>query len=213
MRILMISARREPFEIGARLLAALAFPATSEESERRKAVLAWCTSFIASCIKLEPGRAKQLQQAFPNYVRMTDKEIRQALRKTQKRLNNRTLAGKMARGYIREFVEQRPAPLPASMARLSQNELSKFILKEAHQSDPHNVERRIWGLSKPVIHLAAAWDHFAQTQPGDTPHPYPMDDLDAHLEVARYGKLAEPVVLNDKRFGVSDETLLRVRIQ
>jgi hypothetical protein len=46
--------------------------------------------------------------------------------------------------------------LPPGMARWSINELSALVLDDANQSDPGNVETRIWRSSLPVIHLAAA---------------------------------------------------------
>jgi hypothetical protein len=46
--------------------------------------------------------------------------------------------------------------LPKSIKRLSLNEMAAFVAGEARQSEPQNVESRIWRPSLSVIHLAVA---------------------------------------------------------
>ena len=213
MRFVFISSRREPFEIGARLLAALAFPSIAEASARRNAAIAWCASYLEECIKMDPSTADEFATRFPQYLAVSGQDIRRALRKTGKRFESRVLAGKMARGYFQEHITKAPAVLPPGMARLSNNELSKLVLAEAHQSDPHNVENRIWGSSKPVIHLASGYDLLSRSLPPGREGAFQIDDPALHRFLISYGEWAEPIVIGDPRFGVTAEKLLRVRLR
>jgi len=213
VRLLIISARRAPFEIGARLLAALTFPGIDEAARRRAAAIAWCTDYVSKCIQMEPERADKIRSAYPQYFRMTTKEIKAALRTSYSRLERRILAGKMARGIFQEHLDRRPPVLAPGMRRHSLNELSKLVLKEAHQSDPHNVETRIWGTSKPVIHLASGYDLLARLLSPDRESQYQMNDLELHRFLIGYGEWAEPIVLGAKQFRIGPEQLLRVRLR
>ena len=213
MRFVIISSRREPFELGARLLAALCFPSPTEASDRRRAAIAWSAEYLREYAKAFPDEKKAILARFPKYAGLAQAEVRGALRKTRKRLQTRILAGKMSRGYFQEHVMEAPAVLPRGMARLSNNELSKLILAEAHQSDPHNVENRVWRTSKPVIHLASGYDLLARALPPEREGNYQLDDPELHRFLVSYGEWAEPIVLEDPRFGVTAEKLLRVRIR
>ena len=213
MRLFMISSRRAPFEIGARLLAALAFPAVNEAVQRRAAAIAWCTQYVCNWIRLEPQRADELRAAYPRYIQMSTKEIKAALRTSYNRLERRVLAGKMARGIFQQHLDQRPPVLAPGMSRHSLNELSKLVLKEAHQSDPHNVETRIWGPSKPVIHIASGYDLLSRLLPPDREGEYQMDDLDLHRFLIAYSEWAEPIIFAAKQFRIDPDQLLRVRLR
>lgn len=213
MRLLIISARRSPFEIGARLLAALTFPGIDEAARRRAAAVAWCADYVSKCIQMEPERADEFRSAYPQYLRLTTKQIKAALRTSYNRLERRILAGKMARGIFQEHLDKRPPVLAPGMARHSLNELSKLVLKEAHQSDPHNVETRIWGTSRPVIHLASGYELLARLLPPDREGQYQMDDLELHRFLIAYGEWAEPIIEGAKKFRIGPEKLLRVRLR
>jgi hypothetical protein len=213
VRLFIISARRDPFEIGARLLAALAFPGINEAGRRRAAAIAWCSDYVRKWIHMAPQQADELRNAYPGYVRMSTKEIKAALRTAYNRLERRILAGKMARGIFQEHLDRRPPVLPSGMSRHSLNELSKLVLREAHQSDPHNVETRIWGPSKPVIHLASGYDLLARLLPPNREGQYQMDDLELHRFLIRYGEWAEPIVVGATQFRIGPDQLLRMRLR
>jgi hypothetical protein len=119
----------------------------------------------------------------------------------------------MARGIFQQHLDQRPPVLAPGMKRHSLNELSKLVLREAHQSDPHNVETRIWGTSKPVIHLASGYDLLARLLPLDREGQYQMDDLELHRFLVRYGEWAEPIILGANHFRIRSDQLLRVRLR
>ena len=158
MRKLMISSSREDFEIGARMLAALAFPGATEAVDRRRAADAWCAGIINCTKTADPSCAAELDNRYPRYAKLDKRSINKALRRTKSRLRNRQVAGRMTRGYFQEWFDQRPAVLTASMARLSINELAKLVQPESGESDPENTEKRTWRPSRPVFHLVSALD-------------------------------------------------------
>ena len=74
----------------------------------------------------------------------------------------------MAMAFLRE-VENGVAPKLPSVKRLSINEMARMVLGDTDDSDPANVETRIWRPSRPVIHLASAvqvWLHIGEQQIG-----------------------------------------------
>ena len=140
MRILTIDAGKlEPFEIGARLMAILAFPNASEVAELTAAQQALCTEHVSVTADADPELGDELRQRFPDYSKLDRGTIRKHLRKTRTRYRDRMVAARMARGFFQEALTKMPAVLPESMARLSLNELSKLVLSESGQSDSENV--------------------------------------------------------------------------
>jgi len=213
VRYLFISKRRDPFEIGSRLVAALAFPGAHEAAERRRAALAWCTDYVRKWLELEPERKVELQAAYPLYCRMSLREVKAALRTTYNRLDKRILAGKMARGICQEHCTGQPVVLARGMARHSLNQLSKLVLAEARQADPHNVETRIWGSSRPIIHLASGYELAARLLPPECQGQYDMNNLAAHQVLIDYAEWAEPIVLAAEEFRIRPDQLLRLRLK
>ena len=212
MRYLFITSRRDHFEIGARLIAALAFPGADEAAKRRSAAMAWCTDYVRKWVDLEPHRVEELRSAYPLYFTMPRREVKAALRTAYNRLDKRILAGKMARGIFQERETGRPVVLPDGMRRHSLNELSKLVLAESHQSDPHNVETRVWGSSKAAIHLASGYDFMAQCLPAELEGQYDMTNRALHRWLIDYGQRAEEIVVAAKPFRIRSDQLLRVRL-
>ncbi|UCF23472.1 MAG: hypothetical protein JSV72_22000, partial [Ralstonia sp.] len=97
------------------------------------------------------------QMIKPYYAFVEPKQVARSLRQFQRRLRDRMIAAKMAIPYLQEIVGEAPPP-PASIARLSLNELSKLASIDLPDADPADVEKRVWRPSLPVIHLAAALD-------------------------------------------------------
>lgn len=213
MRKLIISAQREPFEIGARLFAAIAFPAVNEAIERRRASDAWCAALINATKKAAPSISADLDERFPRYASLDERSIKKALRKTRSRLRDRQVAGHMARGFFQEFLDQRPAVLPEPMARLSLNELSKFVGREAGQHLPENTRKRAWRPSRSVIHLASAIDLVGRFSFASHNNDYDMEDGEMHRRIIKIAEISELVVEADHRFGVKPDEMLRVRLR
>ena len=213
MRKLMISSRRDDFEIGARLLAAFAFPGATESVDRRRAADAWCAGIINCTKTVDPSCASDLDAKYPRYAKLDQRSIKKALRRTKSRLRNRQIAGRMTRGYFQEWIDQRPAVLPVSMARLSINELAKLVHRESGENDPENTEKRVWRPSRPVFHLASALDFVSRFRAGDNDNGYDLNDGALHREIIGLAEASERVVDGDPRFQVKPDDLLRIRLR
>jgi hypothetical protein len=67
----------------------------------------------------------------------------------------------MAIGFLKEAVGA-VLGLPAGRSRVSINQMARLVLDDVGQSDPENVETRIWRPSLPAIHIASAFQLFSQ---------------------------------------------------
>lgn len=202
----------EPFEIGALLLTILAFPGESEEEAMRKAAEALCSDTLRVTVAASPDQADRLQAEYPHYLAIDKAECRRLLRTLRRRLRDRMVAARMSLAYFQEGISKKPAKLPASMARLSINQLSELVLGQSGQSDSENVERRQWRESLPVIHLAAAM----QVLPRERAHNeanfgYLLDSMPLHDAVIERAQMHEEIVLSDPRFGRNRDRLIRIR--
>ena len=61
---------------------------------------------------------------------------------------------RMAIALLRKAVPGGLQRLPKEIRRLSVNQLALYVLEDAGQTEPGNVERRVWAPSRPVIHIA-----------------------------------------------------------
>jgi hypothetical protein len=214
MRLLTFDATAlDPFEIGALLWAVLAFPSPREEENMHRAAVAWCARQVAVTIADDPEHADKWRSAYPDYAHIPENSSKAALRTFRRRTRDRLIAARMARGFFQEAMTGQPAILPDSMKRLSLNELSKLAQRESGESDPHNVEKRAWRESRPVIHLASAFDAIAPKLDGSERREWPHDlqDMAMHRQVVRLAEKHEQIVLSDPRFGAGEEALLRLR--
>lgn len=202
----------EPFEIGARLTAVVAFPGAGEDEARSKAEEALCAKLVRITFETFPETTEDLRERFPLYYSIDPKEAGRRLRTLRRRLDDRMIAGRMSLGFLEEAITKKPPRLPDGMPRLSLNELSKLVQREARQSDPENVERRVWRQTLPVIHLAAAYQVLLRGADGQgQPLSQDLQDLDAHRRVVSLAQFHEEVVLADERFNITPENLVRLR--
>jgi hypothetical protein len=66
------------------------------------------------------------------------------------------VAGRMAVLFFERAKFGRVGHLPEGIKRLSVNQMAAHVLDDAGQADPENLKKRVWGPSRPVIHLATA---------------------------------------------------------
>ena len=96
----------------------------------------------------------------------------------------------------------------------SLNQMAEFVLSDARQSDPENVETRIWRPSRPVIHLASAVHGYLHLGPtaellGFVPL---MTDRGALEYVVRSAEYWESLVTKSSRLRINPETLIKIRL-
>jgi hypothetical protein len=145
-------------EIGTALVTLLAFSEPTDTEEQRAEVhaslCAWALRLKWS--NLDAPEARALQPIKPLYAFRPESQIKKDLRTLHRRLRDRMVAAHMSMAFLKEVTTGDLPKLPEGVKHLSVNELSAFVLDDAQQSDPENVETRIWRPSLPVLHIAAA---------------------------------------------------------
>jgi hypothetical protein len=211
--------RHEPFEIGAKLVAILAFPGHQEIDARERAFEALCADVVRITCKTDRKHRAWWSARFPAYAAIDAAESRRRLRTLRRRLRDRMKAGQMALGFFDEALRRmfasiaeahsdlkaqigdvaaRPTPLPDGVARHSLNALIRYQFPQSNDDGWHNQEHRIWRPSLPVIHLAAAVHvlgrHF---RPEAEAFAYNLDDLDLHRRVVALATVHEEAVRSE----------------
>lgn len=209
MALVTISAEQMPFEVGAQLLGILAFPENPVRA--RAAADAWCAQMIQADLVVFPDSAEIVRVDYPQYARMRNWEIRRGLRSATTRLRYRAIAARMSRGFFFENLYSQPAELPEGMTRLSLNQLSVLVKPESRQNDPENIEKRIWRSSRKIIHLASAFDRLVDRAAAND-NGYHIADYRLTARILELAEARERIVLEDRRFGVAHDDLIRVRV-
>jgi hypothetical protein len=157
--------RSTVYEAGAALISVLAFPGDNEE-ERRAAVHATlCHHALRVICAFIPDWALHPQPIKPLYALRTSEEVRRDLRTLQRRLRDRMAAGRMAIGFLKEAVSGGGSK---DERRVSINRMARLVLEDTGQTDPENVETRVWRPSLPVIHIASAMQLYLQHAEAET---------------------------------------------
>jgi hypothetical protein len=147
------------YEAGAVLISLLAFPGDSEEEIRAAAHASLCHHALRAVCEFAPDWALHPQPIKPLYALRTSHEVRNDLRTLQRRLRDRMAAGRMAIGFLKVAISD---PMKKPAQRVSINQMARLVLEDAGQTDPENVETRIWRPSLPAIHIASAVQLFLQ---------------------------------------------------
>ena len=145
----------EVYERGAILLTALACPQESDAARSLQLYLSLCGKALWLKHLMKPEDWTPIQVR-PQYVFRDPKVIDRDVAYVVKRLGERMVAGRMAIALLRKAVPGGLQRLPKEIRRLSVNQLAPYVLEDAGQTEPGNVERRVWAPSRPVIHIAAA---------------------------------------------------------
>jgi hypothetical protein len=153
--------RYEVYEAGATLLSVLAYPGDREET-RAGVHASLCHHALRVLCAIEPDWALFPQRMKPIYALRTSAQVKRDLRTLQRRLRDRMAAGRMAIGFLKAAVGGPVAELAAGLSRVSINQLARLVIDDTGQTDPDNVETRIWRPSLPAIHIASAFQVFLQ---------------------------------------------------
>ena len=203
--------RMESFEIGAWLIAILAFPAEAEADARRKAAEAK----IAETVRTANAEfIEQWHDRFPFCADISTQEESRRLRTMQRRLRDRMQAARMSLAFIGEHMTGEKLHIPSELLRLSLNELSKYLLQYSTESDPENFEHRVWRRSRPVIHVAAAMQvgmRAAAKGRQIVGMPYDLANAMLHRTAIDLAIIFEEFILRDRRMGIAAEILIKIR--
>jgi hypothetical protein len=206
----------EPFELGAKLHAILAYPSERETELRHQAFEALCAQTIHVTCEAYPSNSAWWRARYPAYAAISAREIRPRLRMLDRRLRHRETAAQIALGYFdgalrRLFaligeaypdlqqqigdIEWRRTPLPDGVPRHSLNALIQFHYPHCNEEGCHNREHRIWRSSLPVIHLAVAFHVVGSylKRAADT-FEFRLDDLNLYQRILRLAEAHETAV-------------------
>jgi hypothetical protein len=194
----------------------LAFSGESETEETRSRVHAsLCNYALRAMCEIEPNCATSPQVIKPIYALRSQQDIDRDLRTLERRLRDRMVAGRMAIAFLKEALTGQAPKLPAGVTRLSINQMARLVLDDTEDSEPENVETRIWRPSLPVIHLATAVQVLLQLAEPDT-GPLGLEALLLSREVIelviRTAEYHESVIARSRRLRVDPESLVRVRL-
>jgi hypothetical protein len=213
MTYLFASSHYEPFELGAKLIATLAFPSPQEIDPRQRAFEALCAQVIHATCAADPNNAASWRAKFPTYAAIGEPEIRRRLRTLRRRLRDRMKAAQIALGYFDEAlrhtlvsigeaypdlkpeiedIEVRPTPLPGGVVRHSFNALIQHHFPHHNEEGWHNREQRALRSSLPVIHVAVAFHVLGRhLAPGAEGFAYKLDDLEIHQRILELAEVHE----------------------
>lgn len=170
--------RLEIYEIGALIVTVLTHSAPGDTDEVRGDVHAYLCKWALGARAAQGGQwiltprpIKPLYAAFP------DDAGPKISRKLNQRFSQRMLAAQMVIPFLRQAVEGRVPKMDPQPARLSINAMAERVLPASNESDPGNVETRIWRPSRSVIHLAAAVAVAQNDHTGTSDTPLSYDQL------------------------------------
>lgn len=148
--------RNDVFECGARLLALIAYPVDDANDTRRSNAFGSLCAFELRTRSDNAAKEAVPQRMKPIYAFRSETTMNREVAALRRLSRDRMVAAKMAIVCLKALVEGAEFKRPKGLKRLSLNQLSEFVLADAGQQDPGNVETRIWRRSRPVIHLATA---------------------------------------------------------
>lgn len=218
-RIMAIDANKsEPFEIGAQILALLAYPQPEEDDRRIRVEGALCSEVVALACAEQSPNAEALRKRFPHYAK---RRQRAGLASLPKRHKKAMQAGTMALGFLQEGISGRPANLPATMSSMSLQNLSKHIANGDGITDDSHYEnyddaikmvaRRIWRPWHPVLHLASAYQIACRMFSGDADGmEYSIYNLAMHKALVDFAQFHASIIRCDPRLTDIAKHLIRI---
>ena len=204
------------YEAGAGIVAILAYPDSVEKEKRTGLYLALCSLALRARSEIDVEWSRSVQVIHPSYAFHSDREISKSLKTLKRRLRDRMIAGRMALAFLKEVESGKVPTLPKGIQRLSINQMSELVLEDAGQTDPENVETRIWRPSLPVVHLAAAIQVLFQQAERETGHELHLGHLTQNREVIEHViRTAEDfrqLLAKSPRININPDTQVRIRL-
>lgn len=157
-RIKIDTSTAPPYEGGAALLSALAWPemlADPDAIGRRQAAL--CQIYLRARAEVDEVWASTPQLIKPLHMLRPWKEVQAFDRDLQKRLRVRMAAARMVLPFLIEAEGSGVTP-KWPKGSISLNRMAERVIGDTAESEVSNVKTRVWRTSRPVIHIAAAVD-------------------------------------------------------
>jgi len=214
---------KNPYEAGAAFFSLLAFPHRDDDFLAR-AQTCLCHQFLESRAHYDAAWAWSPQPLKPGYAFMDRQQVGIIERQRKAALDRRLQAAHLAIGILGQAAGFRISR-PASLKRLSLNELSGFMETSSGFSrkpggkaeSAESVQKHAWRPSRPVLHLAVAvvkmmTSATGGSKPGSLLLGHFLWDGELLRETIRQAEALEPVVLSHPKMKITDAKLIRVRI-
>lgn len=204
----------EVYEAGAILVAVLAYPGSHEDEKREPLHRALCALALRARIETDPDWGNSPQLIKPAYAFCPEREVSKNLQTLKRRLRDRMTAGRMAVAFLQEAVTGTVPKLPKGLKRLSVNQMAELVLEDVGQTEPENVETRIWRPSLPVLHLAAACQVLMQTTEREAGRSIHIGDLIEHRsiieQVIRVAEDYRPLLAKSARLHIDPNIQVKI---
>jgi hypothetical protein len=202
------------YEAGAMVVTLLAYPDETDDV-RARVHIALCACTLRAAGENDTEWASSPQTIKPIYLLQTERDTNRGLRQIKRRLRDRMVAARMAYPFLHEVNFGEIPKLPPGVKRLSINAMSELVLEDAGQSDPVNVEARVWHPSLPVIHLATAVHGYLHLFDGAAEQPG-LGSLLLYREVIEYvvrnAQHCESLIGRSPRLRIKPDRLIKIRL-
>jgi hypothetical protein len=195
-----------PFETGARIFAALAFPELKEDDKRKDAETAWVASYLHRANEGDEDTSPFLDNRLNEQVALKPAWCRQKLRTAQRRLKDRFEAARAVRPWMQEYFGLAPHRPIAGVKKFTQRQIAMYLCG-SDEEKAIRFQERVWRVSRPVLHVAIALD-FALVQIGapDSGMGIDLGNIDLFRKVVLAAANVQLRVTADPRFQIDPET-------
>lgn len=194
-------------ETGARYFGALAFPAAGEHLARLDAVRGWVGAYLHEANRVDGCSEPFADHRLNEFVQLPRAWCKARVRTARRRLRDRSDAARAMRPWVRDWLNNPHSPVPG-VRKFTQRQIALY-LSENDIERSANFQERVWRPSRPVLHLAIAYDLFLSAL-GEGRTEYGLDLASTALvgELVAFAKQIKPLFLSDERSVASDEDLL-----
>jgi hypothetical protein len=204
-----------PYEMGAFVLALLAYPSEEDEESRGRLLRTLCHLYLRAQAEEDQIWSCTLQLIKPIYAFVNPKDVSRDLRTFKRRLRDRMVAARMALAYLKSQVEGENFSYPNGLNAISLNQLSEWVMSDLDATDETNIESRIWRPARPVLHIAVATALAIDQSERSGPRPINFGHFLAHPALVRHlvdqaAQIAELIRAN-KSIPVDANALIPVR--
>ena len=196
-------------ETGARFFAALAFPGAGEECARLEAVQGWTGAYLHEANRVDESDEPFEDQRLNAFLDLPPAWCKAKVRTARRRLRDRSDAARAVRPWVRELLADPHPPVPG-IRKFSQRQIALYLF-DGDTERAANFQHRVWRPSRPVIHIAIAYDLVLSALDGQ------RDEFGLDLgstafvgELVARAKLLEPKIIGDHRFGISQSEMIQL---
>jgi hypothetical protein len=193
-------------ETGARYFTAVAFPGPQEIEARENAMRGWAGAYLHEANLVDRCDDPFEDPCLNELVQLATAWCRAQIRTTRRRLRDRSAAARAVRPWVRQLLGE-PRVVPG-LKKFTQRQIALHLC-DGDSERAANFQKRIWRPSRPVLHLAVAYD-LTLCSWEDGRSAYELDLASASFigELVELAARLQPRICADPRFGVNDQQIL-----